>query len=136
MAKVKQVVLVGHCGFDSGSLHHAVERVSGGAQVKAINSRTQLDAVLQEDAQPLLLINRVLDGSFDADSGIELVEELAQRDPAPVLMLISNYEDAQADAVQAGALPGFGKGGLNSATFEQRMRAALDGEPAERAGNK
>jgi CheY-like chemotaxis protein len=59
-----------------------------------------------------VLVNRVLDA--DGSSGLELIRALKAEEQlrdVPVL-LVSNYEDAQAQAVQAGAVPGFGKAEL------------------------
>jgi hypothetical protein len=41
------------------------------------------------------------------------------------MMLVSNYADAQADAVKAGALPGFGKRELGSPKVVQLLKEAL-----------
>ena len=41
------------------------------------------------------------------------------------VMLVSNYADAQAAAVQAGALPGFGKADLGRAEMFERVRPFL-----------
>jgi hypothetical protein len=46
-------------------------------------------------------------------------------------MLVSNYPDAQAAAVAAGALPGFGKRELGSARIPELIRSALQGEPEQ-----
>ncbi len=45
-------------------------------------------------------------------------------------MLVSNHEDAQAEAVAAGALPGFGKASLGQPGMIERVAAALKaGQP-------
>jgi len=41
--------------------------------------------------------------------------------------LVSNYTDAQAQAVQAGAEPGFGKSSLGQPQMLDRVRAFLGG---------
>lgn len=105
-------VLVGHCGADSYSLSHAVSRAVPGSKVIAADDVPSLDAALASPA--VLLVNRVLDGSFATDSGVDLIASLASRHPKPTMLLISNYADAQAAAVAAGACPGFGKSQLGS----------------------
>jgi two-component system, chemotaxis family, chemotaxis protein CheY len=72
-------------------------------------------------------INRMLDGEFQLQMGAELVREVVQRSAAkkPALMLVSNYPEAQAEAQEAGALPGFGKRELHAPTTGERIRAAL-----------
>ena len=71
----------------------------------------------------LLLINRVLDGSYPDDSGIGMIRDLPES--APGAMLISNYPEAIEESVQAGAIPGFGKSEMRSARAEAALRSAL-----------
>lgn len=125
MSKVNKVLLVGHCGFDSGSLRQAVAGVAGNVPVKMVNDDGALDA--EADADALLLVNRALDGMFAAGDGIELIAARAQSPDAPKMMLVSNYPDAQAKAEQAGALPGFGKSNLFDATTTARLKEAIEG---------
>ncbi|MEM0915972.1 MAG: hypothetical protein AAGK09_15360, partial [Planctomycetota bacterium] len=77
------------------------------------------------DAGSLLLVNRVLIGSFDTDGGIELIERALGGEDPPVAMLVSNYADAQAAAIGAGARPGFGKSELGHAETARRLREAI-----------
>ncbi len=114
------VALVGHCGFDGSSLTRMTKAALPDAQIVAVNTQSQLDAVAHR--RSLLLINRVLDGRFDADSSLSMIQQLARQDDPPAMMLISNYPDAQADAVAAGALPGFGKNDVGSQEIAQRLR--------------
>ena len=72
----------------------------------------------------LLLVNRELDGGFDSRSGIELIQQVIQQDDPPVVMLISNYEDAQQEALAAGATLGFGKTQLYDQSTTQLLREA------------
>jgi hypothetical protein len=67
----------------------------------------------------LILVNREL--ARDNSSGLDLVSELvAIKPPAPV-MLVSDYEEAQAAATQLGALPGFGKGNFETTATLARL---------------
>lgn len=104
---IKRVVLVGHCGADSGTLRYVVTQASKDVEVTAVNDAASLARVA--DGETLLLVNRVLDGSFSTGSGVELIRSLASQGDRPVMMLISNYDDAQQQAVAAGACQGFGK---------------------------
>lgn len=90
------------------------------AQVVAVNNQKQLDAVVH--GKSLLLINRVLDGRFDAGSSLAMIQKIAAQDDAPAIMLISNFPESQAEAVEAGALPGFGKKDVGGAEATQRLR--------------
>jgi len=122
----KRVLLVGHCGPDAFALQSAVRSMVPGASVDQVNS---IDALERELADAgVLLINRVLDGEFRGDSGLELIRSLAEGgDPGRAsggagLVLISNLASAQEEAESAGALPGFGKQEL----YSDRMRASLE----------
>lgn len=118
--QITHVALVGHCGFDSSSLTRLAQSALPEAKIVKINTQQGLDEIAH--AQSLLLINRVLDGRFDARSSLAMIQELARRDEAPAMMLISNYPDAQAEAQAAGALPGFGKNDLSNPDVAQRLR--------------
>lgn len=123
-ANGKNVVLVGHCGPDMFMLKSTVSRFIPDANIVTVNDSAALREFRSPDS--LLLVNRVLDGGFDTENGIELIREVTAGEAAPRAMLISNYEDAQAEAVKAGALPGFGKRNLYDAGTGNQLREALD----------
>ena len=117
----KRIVLVGHCGPDSYALRSAIGSAVPGAKIEFANDEEAAIKAAAEGA--LLLINRELDGGFATD-GLGLVAKLAG---ATKVMLISNYEDAQAASEKAGALPGFGKRGMYSEEAKERLRGAVGG---------
>lgn len=117
--KINKVVLVGHCGADSGTLAWAVSKAAGPIPVLQARSAAELSRLATPDA--LLLINRVLDGGFETRSGVELIGGLARGDNPPATMLISDYPEVQAQAVKAGARAGFGK----SRAFEKETAILL-----------
>jgi hypothetical protein len=116
------VLLVGHCGPDSYALKSAVSRFVPGAQVEFVHDQPGLEKRLP--SAHLVLVNRVLDGRFHSDSGIDLIAALAPSATARFL-LISNYPEAQVAAAQAGAAPGFGKAEMNSPAAKERLLHAL-----------
>ena len=120
---IGKVVLVGHCGFDQGSIGRAVVKALPGVAVESVYDTADLDRHAGPEA--LLLVNRVLDGRFGTGSGVDLIAELSRRDNPPKMMLISNYPDAQAKAVEAGALPGFGKNALRDPQTAQKLQAVV-----------
>lgn len=124
--KSSLILLVGHCGPDSYALRSAVSRAAPGAQVVFINEQQELQEQLPR--AELLLVNRMLDGGFDTNSGLDLIKSLAQngQQANPPCMLISNFADAQAAAIEAGARPGFGKSQMNSEDAAARIREALE----------
>lgn len=115
-------VLVGHCGPDGSMLKSAVQRAVPEAGVVYANSPAELDKERGPDR--VWLVNRVLDGSFDTSEGVKLIQAESGQPNAPLMMLVSNFEDAQADAVQAGAREGFGKSGLYDDATTSRLREA------------
>ena len=126
----KTVVLVGHCGPDSSFLKMAVRSASPGATVGMADSDAELDAALgasaSGDARPdLLLFNRVMEPGFSAESGVEVMRSVRAKNPDVKMMLVSNYADAQQSAVDAGALPGFGKNDIGQEKAKTALREAL-----------
>ena len=121
----KKIALVGHCGPDSSYLRMAVSKADRGTQVLMADDEQELKRALDEGVD-LLLLNRVLDYGFPEQEGVDLIRRLRQDYPQVRTMLVSNYPDAQAAAVAAGALPGFGKRELGSARVAEMIRAAVE----------
>ena len=120
----KKVALVGHCGPDSSFLRIAVSRAQREVQVLAIDDDRDLKRLLDEGVD-LLLLNRQLDFGFDEQEGVALIRRIRAAYPHVKTMLVSNYPDAQAEAVAEGALPGFGKREVNSPRVAEMLREAL-----------
>ena len=120
----KTIVLVGHCGPDSSYLRMAVLSAARGASVVAADSDQELERALE--AKPvLILLNRLLDYGFAESEGVHLIRRLRESHPHVRTMLVSNYADAQAAAVQAGALPGFGKREIGTPRVMELLATAL-----------
>lgn len=124
MATANKVLLVGHCGMDGPML----QRVLGSAldvPIERVNDR----ATLEKEAKPgsVLLVNRELVGEFGTESGIDLIRELADSPGAPPAMLVSDREDAQREAVEAGAVEGFGKSRAESPETAELVKRHLQG---------
>ncbi len=121
MAEVKKIVLVGHCGPDSYALRSAVRTAAPETEIVSADDDAALEKARPEGI--LFLVNRVLDGGFVDEGGIELAGKLAAAGKR--VMLVSNFADAQAEAERAGALPGFGKKSMYAPETQERIRAAL-----------
>jgi CheY-like chemotaxis protein len=120
----KRVLSAGQCFADHSSLTRVL-RGSFGAEVVSADSAKEALERLRQEKFALVLVNRVFDA--DGSSGLELIRAVKadeQLRDVPV-MLVSNYEDAQAQAVQAGALPGFGKAALGQPHMLARVEAYL-----------
>ena len=122
VSSLKPVVLVGHCGPDMHLLKSVVGRALPGVKISVANDAGSLEPHLSAGA--LLLVNRVLAGDFGTDSGVELIGQIHARKTPATAMLISNHDDAQAEAIGFGALPGFGKSQLYSDQTLRRLREA------------
>ncbi|MCK4872156.1 MAG: hypothetical protein KAS72_05490 [Phycisphaerales bacterium] len=119
----KTIALVGHCGPDVFMLKTTAHRAVPDAEVVLINDQAVLDAQLAELS--LLLVNRELDGSFPITLGIDLIRTVTGRQDGPGAILVSNFVDAQVEAEEAGAQPGFGKNTLFEDATLERIRSAM-----------
>lgn len=116
-------LLVGHCGPDAFALRSAVTSAVPKATVEMVNDADTLAKRLP-DAR-LLLVNRVLDGRFDSDSGLELIQSLRNQGAGADIRLISNFPEAQQEAEAAGAVTGFGKQDLYDPQTRQLIAESL-----------
>ena len=130
----KRVVLIGHCGPDSSYLKMAVSAAQRGTQVIGCDEEARLQELIS-DGVDLLLFNRVLDFGFPEEEGVAVIHRLRAQHHNLKMMLVSNYADAQAAAVKAGALPGFGKKDIGSSRVAEILRSALAGESADARQN-
>jgi two-component system, chemotaxis family, chemotaxis protein CheY len=118
----KRILSVGQCGLDHGGISWTF-RQAFGAEVTGVATQAQALDLLAKETFALVLVNRVFDA--DGDSGVDLIRRLKGdevRRATPV-MLVSNYADAQKEAVEAGAEPGFGKSSLGRPEMLERVRA-------------
>src|SRR4051812_32971170 len=119
-----RILSLGQCAADDYTLTHFLQ---GNYDAEVVPADTAVEALdqLREGSFNLILVNRMLDR--DGDSGLGFISRLKE-DPAlgsiPV-MLVSNYSDAQQQAVMLGALPGFGKSALSDAKTRDRLDAVL-----------
>ena len=116
------VILVGHCGVDGPRLQREISARVPDTDVIRCNSTADLDRYCEACAD-LFLVNREPVG-FDGE-GLDLIRRIHDANPALKIMLVSDYPDAQEAAVQAGALPGFGKSEMGSETLTDTVRQAL-----------
>jgi hypothetical protein len=117
-------VLIGHCWADRMSLKSAIRRAVPGAAIARAHDMAALREHL--DTGAVLLVNRVLGGRFETPDGVELIRSLSGGDDPPRAILVSDNAEAQAEAVAAGARPGFGKSRLRDELTVQRLREAMD----------
>ena|SRR5579862_6277172 len=120
----KKVLSIGQCGADNYNLSRFLESAFQ-AEVIPADSPEEALTHLRHHEVALILVNRILDAT--GDSGLDFIQEI-NGDPktrdVPV-MLVSNFADAQAQAVTRGALPGFGKAALNDPRTIERLAPLL-----------
>jgi two-component system chemotaxis response regulator CheY len=119
----KRVLSVGQCGFDHGSIARTLQSAF---DAEVVPASTAAEAVnqLRQGEFALVLVNRVLDD--DGSSGIDLIRKVkADPELAVPVMLVSNHDDAQQEAVAAGAASGFGKSQLGRADMLARLEPFL-----------
>jgi two-component system chemotaxis response regulator CheY len=109
-----RILSVGQCGFDHGQISRTLSRSLDAEVVRSDTHAEALETLRDSGPFALVLVNRI--GDADGSRGLDLIRRLkAETDMSSVpVMLVSNYDDAQIAAVEAGALRGFGKNDLGT----------------------
>jgi two-component system chemotaxis response regulator CheY len=126
----RRVLSVGNCAFDHGNIARLLQQHFGAEVIPAAGLDEAL-RWLRSGTFDLVLVNRVLDA--DGGSGHEVIRQIKSESDlkAVPVMLISNYADAQDQAVALGAVRGFGKSDLSRPETIELLRPFL--ETGERA---
>lgn len=120
----KRVLDVGNCGFDHGSIKSLVESNFDAEVVQAHNLDEAISQLDDLDFD-LTLVNRVFDRN--GESGLDLIRKItgASSSRPTTVMLITNYANYQDEAVELGAVPGFGKSQLSEQATLDKLRVHL-----------
>lgn len=123
MSKRPIVLDVGQCEMDHGSIRRLLESLD--ASVRRAHSRKEALDFIHAESFALILVNRIFD--MTGEEGLGLVEEICHGGSidCPV-MLVSNYPEAQAEAVKRGGVQGFGKAALRDPRILDLIREHLD----------
>lgn len=118
-----RILDVGQCGFDGPEIAQLLhERLD--AKVDSAATAGDAQRKLANHTYDLVLVNRIF--AADGSSGVDLMEDFVrQASPTPV-MLVSDRKDAQAAAVQKGAVRGFGKADLDDPRTFELIRNAVE----------
>jgi CheY-like chemotaxis protein len=128
-----RVLSIGQCAAD----HAAISRILADqfqTAVIPVDDEEQAALELRRAPVSLVLVNRIFD--VDGRSGLEFIRRWKEHEPHVPIMLVSNYEDAQEDARESGAVPGFGKAALGQPAMLDRVRPYLTeirGGPVKKA---
>mgnify|MGYP003960063711 FL=1 len=108
---MKNVLIVGHCDLDNPQITSLLEK-NFSTNVTRVKLLKNVIEHLEKQDCDLVIINRI--GAFDQESGLELIEKIKVdgRFKSP-LMMITNYKDQMDNAVEKGAVPGYGKDKLH-----------------------
>lgn len=117
-----KVMIAGHCSYDTTNLSNLLSQI---AEVETVVTRTPQETLAELARTPfrLVLLNRVFEEG--RENGLEMIPQFKKISPATNIMLISNFQDAQTAAVEAGAIPGFGKRALAAAETREMLQRSL-----------
>lgn len=121
---MRRILSVGQCSFDHGNLTRAFREHFRAELVSTPDAQSAIKD-FASGGYDLVLINRLFDE--DGDSGLDFLKKhigVFQKAGIPV-MLVSNFPDAQADAVRIGAQSGIGKSSLGSPAYIKAVKAAV-----------
>ncbi|MFO0879077.1 MAG: hypothetical protein U0840_17170 [Gemmataceae bacterium] len=120
----KRVLSAGQCMADHGSLTRLLQGQFAAQVVPCDSIRETLER-LRAEAFDLVLVNRVFD--VTGEGGQDLIRTI-KGDPHLKdvrVMLVSNFPEAQEEAVASGAIPGFGKAALREPETVETLRHYL-----------
>src|SRR6478609_3714435 len=120
----KKVLDVGNCVPDHAAIRRMLETTFR-ADVVQVDDSAGAFAALKKEPFDLVLVNRKLD--MDYSDGLPIIQQI-KADPqlsTVPCMLITNYPDQQEIAVQAGAVPGFGKEELYTDETKSKLTKIL-----------
>ena len=119
---------MGQCGYDNSRIRTLIRSIDSTVEIKETDSHQETMEVLASLGEAaLVLVNRVFD--MDGASGMEFISQLKSKESefaAIPVMLVSNYEKSQAEAIANGAIPGFGKSELQSVETRQKIESVLN----------
>ena len=120
----QKVLSVGQCGVDHPAIRRFLQHKFD-ADVVPADSADEAFAALRKQAFDLVLVNRMFDMG---GSGLEFIADLKADDAlsgVPV-MLVSDLPEAQRQAMELGAEPGFGKAALHRPETVERLAEVLN----------
>ncbi|QDU80666.1 Response regulator receiver domain protein [Polystyrenella longa] len=121
---MKRILDIGQCNYDHSNITRFLES-HWEVEVDRTHGWTDTERLLSANKYDLILVNRLMDQDHtEGQAIIESLKSHEQYSNMPVMM-ISNYADAQEEAVKAGAVPGFGKSALNSSEAQNLVDAII-----------
>ncbi len=120
----KTLVDCGNCGPDYNSIRQMVSSQFGAKVIQTHGTKDTLEAIKAHDVA-LVTINRKLDRDYS--DGMEVLRAIkSDPDAAEVpVMIVTNYDEHQETAIEAGAVRGFGKLELSNPATTQLLQPYL-----------
>jgi len=115
---IPSILDVGQCDLDHGNISRMLQSSLQAEVDRAHNSSDAISAIRSHDYN-LVLVNRIFDA--DGQEGLAFISQVkeAALGKQVKIMLVSNFTDAQDEAVELGAERGFGKNAIcDEATIE------------------
>ncbi len=121
----KTVLDAGQCNPDHSSISGLLTQ-NFDVNVQRAHSHEQAVSMAKDLQPALILINRLYDAN--GSEGMETLAALKADDVTSKIpvMIVSNHADAQAAAIAAGAVQGFGKSSLNTPETTALLREHLE----------
>jgi two-component system, chemotaxis family, chemotaxis protein CheY len=121
---IHRILSVGQCHADGPAISRAI-RKHFTAEVVAVDTAADAVQALRDGGYDLVLVNRIFD--MDGGSGLELIKQVKANPDmkATPIMLVSNFPEWQAEAVNAGAVPGFGKNSLGKPAMVEALAKVI-----------
>ncbi len=123
-----RILDIGQCGFDHAAIVDFLQHIVS-ATVESAATGAEAEKLVRQNPYQLVLVNRILDA--DGSSGIDLIQRLCKIPNCPPVMLVSNLPEAQAGALAAGAVQGFGKAGIHLPQTAEHVREILAADRAK-----
>jgi CheY-like chemotaxis protein len=122
---MKRILDVGNCGPDHAAVTRFFTQHFNCEVAQADRAADAMDKLRQQSFD-LVVVNRKLD--IDYSDGMEVLQQTKSTpETADVpVMMITNYEEHQNAAVEAGAVRGFGKLEYENPETLERVKAVLE----------
>ena len=123
----RKVLDVGQCNADNSRISSLLKKHFD-VEIDRSHSHDEAIKAALDTPYDLILINRILDA--DSTAGMDILASLKTKPSTaetPV-MVVSNYQETQEEAVSRGAVPGFGKSELDAEETIAKLALYL-GEP-------
>jgi len=104
---MKRVLLVGNCNKDGPAIKGFIEEKFDAEALDIKTIEEAINILEKEQEFDLIAVNRV--GAYDSKNGLGLIDHIKEKNIEIPIMLITNFHDKMQEAIEHGAVQGFGK---------------------------